>query len=203
MPPPLQMNRPIGFIGSHTAPVNLTIRPEELTRFEPSRLAVQSTLGGAWADSFDRGIATIKISGHTGWRGAGAAGLGLGGLSGEAQFQTLRTNAFVGWHNARAQIVASGGDPSVVTLTFVDTLNLFSDIVAPKSFTLRRSKSRPLLMMYSIEMLVLDDAASPLAAATGVIQGLANGVLAQAAQIENAAATISAGINAALGVVGL
>jgi hypothetical protein len=205
MPPPLQIGRPIGFVGTHTAAVNLTIRPEELTRFEPSRLAVQQTLGGAWIDGFDRGIITIKISGHTGWRGGGpgtAIG-GGGGLSGEAQFHDLRVNSFTAWHQARADIISGGGDPSVVQLTFVDTLNGFTDLVAPKSFTLRRSKTRPLLMMYSIEMLVLQDAATPTVA--GAPGGFATnfGYLFQAANLTLAAATLAATINTAAGAAGL
>jgi hypothetical protein len=180
--PPSQRNRPIGFHGS-TGSYTLSIRPEELTRYEPSRLAVQQTLGGAWVDGFDRGITVIKISGTTGWHGGPADG---NQLSGEAQFQQLRSQAFTAWHSARAAIVASGGDPSAVELYFVDTLNLQADLVAPKAFTLRRSKSRPLLMQYSIELLVLQDAAQPLPAnspiaAAGYLSGAASlGVTADA-----------------------
>lgn len=166
MPPPLQIGRPIGFAGTGGF-FSFNIRPEELTRYEPSRLAVQQTLGGAWVDGFDRGIITIKIQGHTGWRGftPGSAQDAVGnplttGLPGELQFAQLRASSFLNWHAERARIVAGGGDPSVVELIFIDTLNGFTDLVAPKSFTLRRSKSRPLLMMYTIEMLVLQDLAS-------------------------------------------
>lgn len=203
MPPPLQIGRPIGFIGTHTLPVNLTIRPEELSRFEPSRLAVQQTLGGAWIDGFDRGIITIKISGHTGWRGAGIGGLG-GGFSGEAAFQNLRVNSFAAWHQARADIISGGGDPNVVQLTFIDTLNGFTDLVAPKSFTLRRSKTRPLLMMYSIEMLVLQDASIPFAGGAFVGGFATNfGYLFQAAQLDVVAASIGAAVNAGAVIGGL
>jgi hypothetical protein len=188
----------VGFAGTHTAPINLTIRPEEMTRFEPSRLAVQQTLGGAWIDGFSRGIITIKISGHTGWRGGGAGTLGLGGLSGEAQFHSLRVNSFTQWHQARDDIVAGGGDPSVVELYFIDTLNGFVDVVAPKSFTLRRSKSRPLLMMYSIEMLVLWDVATPVAGA--VFGGFPTNFGFGNAQLGGVAAGIGAAIGGATGL---
>lgn len=179
-PPPSQRNRPIGFYGS-TGAYTFVIPPEELTRQEPSRLAVQQTLGGAWADSFDRGTISIKIAGTTGWRGGPPDG---GQLSGEAQFQVLRSQCFTAWHSARAAIVAGGGDPSSVQLYFVDTLNLTADLVAPKSFTLRRSKQSPLLLRYSIELLVLQDAATPI---TGGLAGLATGYLTGAAGLGQSA----------------
>lgn len=161
MAPPLQIGRPIGFAGTG-GNFEFIIRPEELTRFEPSRLAVQQTLGGAWIDGFDRGIITIKIQGHTGWRGAAPVGAGsFTATSGIEQFNKLRANSFINWHAERARIVAGGGDPNQVELIFIDTLNGYTDLVAPKSFTLRRSKSRPLLMQYSIEMLVLQDYGNP------------------------------------------
>lgn len=160
--PPSQKNRRISFDlsgGGAGGTVDLVIRPEELTRVEPSRLSVQQTLAGAWADAFDRGVATIRISGHTGWHGGPARG--STGLSGEQQFQNLRTTSFQGWHDARAAVVAGGGDPAVVEMIFVDELDRFSALVAPKVFTLRRSKTRPLLMMYVIELLVLQDLGDP------------------------------------------
>lgn len=156
--PPDQRGRPIGFRGNYGGDYDFVIRPEELTRYEPSRLAVQQTLGGAWIDCFDRGIITIKISGTTGWHGGPPDG---GQPSGEEQFHQLRAGAFVAWHAARAEIIAGGGDPDVIQMIFVDALDGFVDLVAPKSFTLRRSKTRPLLMMYNIELLVLSDIASP------------------------------------------
>jgi hypothetical protein len=177
--------------------MDLTIRPEELTRFEPSRLAVQQTLGGAWIDGFDRGIITIKINGHTGWRSEDD-----GGGGGEEAFQRLRAQSFTGWHLERAALIAAGTDPSPVTLVFVDSLNGYVDIVAPKSFTLRRSKSRPLLLMYSIEMLVLADVAT---SAIGLIGGgITNfGYLFGAAALAEAANAINGGLNVIGGALGL
>ena len=74
-PPPSQKDRPICFflrdedagtvLGSHT----LVLRPEDLTRQAPSRIAITQTLGGGWADVWGGGLQTINISGHTGWRG--------------------------------------------------------------------------------------------------------------------------------------
>jgi hypothetical protein len=200
MPPPLQIGRPIGFAGTGGL-YSLNIRPEELTRYEPSRLAVQQALGGAWIDGFDRGIVTIKIQGHTGWRGTTPTAVGgaSNGLSGEDQFAQLRATSFLTWHSRRAQIVAGGGDPNTVELIFIDTLNRMSDLVAPKSFTLRRSKSRPLLMMYTIEMLVLQDLAS---ASFGFGGAATNGGFIFGGSILDGAAAVIDGLTSGIGALG-
>lgn len=48
---------------------DFAVRPEDLSHQEPSRMQAHQTLGGAWVDAFDRGLSTITISGHNGWRG--------------------------------------------------------------------------------------------------------------------------------------
>lgn len=131
--------------------VDLAIRPEDLTRGDPSRLNVQQTLGGAWADNFGPGVPTITISGHTGWRPlAGSLG------DGEARFQALKTTVFDQWHAKRRDAVQAGRDPDLVQLVFSDSLDGFTVVVAPMSFTLRRSRSRPLIYQYQISLTVLD-----------------------------------------------
>lgn len=159
--PPSQRFRRLGFDlagGGAAGAFDLTIRPEELSRTEPSRLTVQQTLGGAWADAFGRGLITIRIAGTTGWHG-GRPDAAL--LSGEDAFRALRDGAFIAWHDARDALLRAGQDPAGVELTFVDELDGFVDVVAPKTFSLRRSKSSPLLIRYSVEMVVLRDAALP------------------------------------------
>lgn len=147
--------RPISFVlddqatGGGPASVDLVIRPEDLTRNDPSRLNVQQTLGGAWADNFGPGIATIQINGHTGWRPTYGSG------DGEARFQQLQDQVFTQWHARRAAAVKAGLDPDLVKLVFADSLDGTTDVVAPMTFTLRRSRSRPLLMQYQINMTVL------------------------------------------------
>lgn len=148
--------RPISFLldgfGSPSF-VDLVIRPEDLVRTDPSRLNVQQTLGGAWADNFGPGISQITISGHTGWRrteGNGEDGIG--------RFLTLKETVFTEWHQRRDSIAKSGLNPDGVRLVFSDALDDFAAVVAPMSFTLRRSRSRPLLAQYQLAMMVLGDA---------------------------------------------
>lgn len=149
--------RPISFIlddqatGTPPVSLNLALRPEDLTRGDPSRLNVQQTLGGAWGDNFGPGVPTINISGHTGWRPA--AGTGEDGM---ARFHSLKNLVFDQWHTLRANAVQTGRDPDLVQLIFADALDEFTVVVAPGQFVLRRSRSRPLLFQYQIHMFVLD-----------------------------------------------
>lgn len=130
----------------------MTIRPEDLQRNEPSRLSVHQTFGddGGFVDSFGPGVASLSISGHTGWRGTQY-------FDGTALFDQLRTTVFQEWHAARKRAVAQNQDPDQVKLIFVDALDNFSWVCAPQQFTLRRSKSQPLLMKYNISLLKLGD----------------------------------------------
>jgi hypothetical protein len=128
----------------------LNIRPEELTRTEVSRTSVQQTLGGAFADDFGAGLTQINISGNTGWRG-------FNGVDGTTYFKTLRDVSFTKWHTLRNMLVQKGYDPSSIKLIFSDALNSTVDEVIPVSFTLRRSRSRPLVCMYQISMIAIGD----------------------------------------------
>ena len=158
MPPVSQKAdiRPITFVLHDTAAgtpplsIPLVVRPEDLTRTEPSRLAVQQTLGGAWADNFGIGLPTVSISGTTGW--------GQGNRpSGIDEFTKLHDNVFTRWHTLRDAALKKGLDPDKVLLIFSDKLDDFTWVVTPNSFVLKRSKSRPLLMSYQIQMTWLSD----------------------------------------------
>lgn len=138
-------------------PITLSVRPEALSRQDPSRMTVQQTLGGAWADSFGAGVASINISGHTGWRRNVGSSRQSNGEDGVERFLRLRDTIFTQWHDERALAVKAGTDPSRIQLIFADGLDNFTSVVAPMSFVLQRSRSRPLLMQYQISMAVLND----------------------------------------------
>jgi hypothetical protein len=152
MPPNSQRDRPISFhlwdggrvIASH----RLYVRPEEISYEDPGRIAVQQTLGGAWADEFGRGLTQISLRGITGWRGNQDG-------DGETQFHNLRRDIFDGYYSERARASAAASDPDLIQIIFVDTLNDRTMIVAPQSFRLMRSKSRPLLHQYAIQLIGL------------------------------------------------
>lgn len=156
--PTLQKNLSISFaLAQDNGPVDFftfPIKPEELTRTEPSRTFAVNALGGAWVDSFGRGLATLTISGNTGWRARGSGGDGV------AQFTKLRDEFIHAWHDLREMKANAGVDPDEVRLIFIDPLNgnYVADVV-PTNFTLRRSKSQPLLLMYNIVLTVTNDKA--------------------------------------------
>jgi hypothetical protein len=169
--PPSQKYRTIGFLltGGDGADVHidLNIRPEDLQRPEPSRLTVQQTLGGAWADLFGRGIAEITLSGTLGWRGGPL-------LSGEDLFFQLRETIFVEWHRRIQALVDLGQDANGVQLYFTDNLDNNSILCAVRRFTLRRSRSSPLLIRYNIQLVQLAEAISPDALLDNIINALSN-----------------------------
>lgn len=132
-------------------PVQFFIRPEELTRVEPSRLNTTQTLGGAWVDNFGPGLSTIQISGTTGWR------MNPVGEDWETAFMRLRAEVFTEWHKLRNNKIQMGLNPDSVKLIFADTLDNIAAVVAPQAFTLRRSKARPLLMQYNINLSIVSD----------------------------------------------
>lgn len=146
--------RPIAFMlddaGALSPPVILPIRPEDLSRTEPLRATVHQTMGRdvtGWVDNFGRGLPTINISGTTGWRVA--AGLGLDGVQ---SFEALNTLVARDFPEAQQQAIERGIDPALVKLIFIDMLDGFAYPVQPLQFVLRRSKSRPLLIQYQIQM---------------------------------------------------
>lgn len=134
--------------------LTLPIKPEELTRTEPSRTSVVNSLDGAWVDAFGRGLTTLTISGHTGWGSNNRP-------DGIAQFSVLRDRFIHKWHDLRKARIDAGTNPDDVRLIFIDPLNgnYVADVV-PMQFVLRRSKSQPLLLMYNIIMMVTNDKAA-------------------------------------------
>lgn len=183
--------RPISFLldsqlGAAPAFVDLVVRPEDLTRTDPSRISVQQTLGGAWADSFGAGIAQITISGHTGWRRT--EGVSDDGLE---RFTKLKENVFDNWHQQRSTNIKAGLDPDEVRLVFSDALDNFSVVVAPMSFTLRRSRSRPLLCQYQIAMMVLDDTGATSSSLFGGLGGFLGADLLESVGLDSLTASVN------------
>lgn len=146
--------RPIAFLlqtlGGFSAPVTLKVRPEDLTRTEPSRVAVNQALGRGvqgWVDNFGPGLPSCVISGHTGWRNSYGSG-----EDGAEAFETLNTLVMKDYHEAKQKAIDSGTDPAFVKLLFIDMLDNFSWNVVPEQFVLRRSRSRPLLFQYNMNL---------------------------------------------------
>lgn len=129
--------------------LTLLIRPEELSIGFPSRMSVNQTLGGGWADSFGEGIEEGTYAGTLGWRATSSDSGGTERLAKMKEF------TYSDWHARRAAAVVKGDDPSMVRLILVDTLNNYSRVIAPRIFELKRSKSRPLLSQYRFNFVML------------------------------------------------
>lgn len=146
--------RPISFVldnlGSLGDPITLPVRPEDLTRNESARATVHQTLGKGvqgWVDHFGEGLPSVSIAGHTGW--GYKPGLGRDGFE---SFEVLNDLIVHRYPEALQQAAETGRDPSSVKLLFVDMLDNFAWEVVPTQFVLRRSKSRPLLFQYNINL---------------------------------------------------
>lgn len=129
--------------------IDLFIRPEDMVRTYPSRMTVNQTLGSAWVDSFGEGLEAVTISGTLGWR------TGPDGMDGGERLTFMRDTIYTSWHGQRAAAMASGIDPNLVSLLFVDNLTGYMQTVVPLAFEIRRSKSRPLLAQYRIPMVAV------------------------------------------------
>ena len=146
--------RPISFLldihGSVSDPITLPIRPEDLTRTEPARAAVHQTLGrevSGWVDNFGEGLPSVNISGTTGWHYNPSLG-----RDGVQSFEALNEMVVHRYSQFRQISIDTGLNPAGVKLLFVDLLDNFCWSVVPTTFVLRRSKSRPLLMQYNINL---------------------------------------------------
>lgn len=129
-------------------PVILNIRPEDLTRNEPSRATVHQTLGrevSGWVDDFGEALPNVTIAGHTGWGAGGKA-------DGVKAFEALNNLIVHELPKAKQDAIDFGADPATVKLLFIDVLDGFAWNVKHTQFVLRRSKSRPLLFQYNISL---------------------------------------------------
>lgn len=133
--------------------VPLVVRPEEITSTQPALQTPNQALGGAWIDDFGPGLWKIDISGHTGW-GAGDRPDGM------AEFFKLHA-VWNQWHHDRKVLIREGRNPSEARWFYIDELNEVTALVAPGAFTLKRSRNRALLYMYSISMIVLSETIQP------------------------------------------
>lgn len=195
MAAPSQKNRPIS-VSLDGAECVLNIRPEDLSWSEPSRIAVNNTLGSAWVDAFGPGIATITISGHTGW--SGRRGADDFGPDWESQFALLHQVAFKGWHDK----VEATKDPESVEMLFADSLDSRVVRVVPGTFVLRRNKNRPLLMQYTITFQVIEDRGAGSGGGGGEGQSLLGALNDFARVAALAVGYAQSGVNAANGSVG-
>lgn len=170
IPPPTSQKadvRPISFllvdptnpqVIAQTTTITLAIRPEDLTRTDPSRITVQQTLGTPYMDNFGPGVSSIVINGHTGWHRSQE---GVNTPDGMERWFNFRDQVFNNWHARKQNALKAGRDPDQVQLIFADKLDKIVCVVATASLVLRRNKARSLLYQYQMNMIVLDDDINP------------------------------------------
>jgi hypothetical protein len=132
--------------------LTLTINPEELTQDEPARANVIRTLGGAYAEERGQDLITISIKGTTGYRKR----IGVDGkeTDGFQEFKSLRNDIYRYFlePDGKLKQLQNGSD---YELRFYNWEDDEYYAVFPLKFGLQRSKSRPLLYAYDLEMVCL------------------------------------------------
>lgn len=166
--------------------VTLPIRPEDLTKNEPQRVNVNQTLGrsySGWVDNYGGGIPSVTIAGHTGWR------VQTGNTKdGFQSFEQLNDLVSKQYPTEKQKAIDAGIDPAKVKLLFIDVLDNFAWSVAPMQFTLRRSRSRPLLYQYNISLQAVDTSVQTQSVFTPLLANITAGLNALASGINNIAA---------------
>lgn len=116
------------------------LNPEEYDQTEPGKSTITQTKGGNWVDDFGAGVPTIVFKGTTGFKN------GDTNLSGWEKFKELR------------DIIRNyyyGTTPGTVIKEEMEFHNYTDNehwYVVPKTFSLKRSISRPLLYCYTISL---------------------------------------------------
>jgi hypothetical protein len=125
------------------------VRPEHISYERRSRGQVIGTYDSAFLEDFGQGVTQITLSGSTGLNETI-----LSGLPGMKLIEAV----FIEYLERRKRISDSGGDPNVVTLLLIDTLNAEAFKVYPHEFVLEKTRQRPFLYFYRMRLSALQDA---------------------------------------------
>ena len=133
------------------------IRPENLNYTRPSRRVIYNTAlpDTAFLDDWGEGVGQLVISGHTGYSPAGGV-TGLGNLAGLGVFKLLEVMITQFW-TRRQTLAAAGKNPDAVGLYMLDAMNVEALKCYPDSLTLSRSRTRPQLYMYRLQLTIMSD----------------------------------------------
>jgi len=165
------------------------VHPETYNYRRPSRGAVLNTAAAAFLDDFGEGVGLINIDGVTGFQG---------GDTGLAYFKNLEL-MFIEYHRRRDSMRdVQGGNPDAVKLWLIDTLNLEASEIYPMSFDLVRTRNRPLLFQYRIQLVVLTDLLQALPSFIGGLVKQVAPSLTQATQVISDLAGIGASFESLL-----
>lgn len=139
---------------------NFPIAPDGIDVNYTARTAVTPTLTAAYVDMFGPGIGAVSINGTTGW-GVGPRKRNGNGVALLRQLVSLYENYLVA--------AAAAADPANVQMTFADGYTGNAFLVVPDASGLRtqQSKASPLLIRFSLTLVVLRDLSGGRSAALG------------------------------------
>lgn len=133
----------------------LIINPQELSMQEPTRQTIINTIGGAYVDDFGRGLPTVTISGHTGWRLKPMPD-GTGLQDGWQAFKSLRNNIFRYFTDSKDPIRSFLRNP-YYQLRWYNWAHDEYYLIQPTEFDLQQSVSEPLLYQYTFSFTCVYD----------------------------------------------
>ena len=133
----------VGNMPIESSTYKFIINPEEYDQSEPGKSTVTQTKGGYWIDDFGAGVPTINIKGTTGFNG------GIDNQSGWRKWRELR-NLIRAYYYGTAP-----GTDTKEEMEFHNYTDNEHWYVVPKTFSLKRSISRPLLYCYTISLVCI------------------------------------------------
>lgn len=130
---------------------NFRNSPDEFVELNPSRSGVTQARGGYWVEDFGPGIKEIQVRGHTGFKK-----LNLDGetLDGKQSFNKLK-GLYTEYNDMRRSKYDLSEDFRKIKMVFHMAADDVTVVVHPMNFTVKRSKSNPLLYMYEMRLIVL------------------------------------------------
>lgn len=138
--------------------VDLNVNPEDMSIENPFRVNTYNTLGGAFVDVWGQGVRRIVMRGHTGWRTVVASnGQQQDGFDNIFALRDNICNLYFSLRDTASKTQSQTDIQSKLTLTLIDKLHETGYKVVPENFKLLRNKARPLLHMYEVSFVVVDD----------------------------------------------
>ena len=129
--------------------------PDELSISSPSRTGVTQTKGGVWIEDFGMGVRELSMQGTTGYKKV-MVGKGKNRIEKDGR-QSIRDlqDLYINYNLLRQDQAVAGEDFRGIVMVFHMFSEKFHYVVHPMNFTLKRSKSNPLLYFYAMSFIIL------------------------------------------------
>lgn len=145
--------------GPVTNVVRLNVNPEDYRMEIPYRSNAFQTLGGIFVDIWGVGVKRLVIRGHTGWKVYHDAGPNGAAQDGFDNIMSFRDDIINAYFQAREDNKEKSENEleKQVRITLIDKLHLETFSLVPEAFRLMRHRSRPLLHMYEVSFIILNE----------------------------------------------